>query len=76
MARKSRTLSTNNQTNKIKQCSSTPQQSNLPHQIHSKDYCRTDTASRTVNFNNTFFPHCFQKWNNLSDDIKSLPSPV
>ena len=27
-------------------------------------------------FNNTFFPCCSQEWNNLSDDIKSLPSPV
>ena len=25
-------------------------------------------ASRTVNFDNTFFPRCSQKWNNLSDD--------
>ena len=32
------------------------------------------TASRTVNFNNSFFPLRFQEWNNLSDDIKSLPS--
>ena len=34
------------------------------------------TASRTVNFNNSFFPLCSQEWNNLSDDIKSLPSPI
>ena len=34
------------------------------------------TASRTVNFNNSFFPLCSQKWNNLSDGIKSLPSPI
>ena len=26
------------------------------------------TASRTVNFDNTFSPRCYQKWNNLSDD--------
>ena len=23
-----------------------------------------------------FFPRCFQEWNNFSDDIKSLPSPI
>ena len=34
------------------------------------------TASRTVNFNNTFSPCCSQEWNNLRDDIKSLPSPI
>ena len=34
------------------------------------------TASRTVNFNNSFFPLCSQEWNNLSDDIKSLPLPI
>ena len=34
------------------------------------------TASRTVNFNNTFFLRCSQKWNNLSDDINLLPSPI
>ena len=34
------------------------------------------TASRAVNFNNSFFPLCSQKWNNLSDDIKSLPWPI
>ena len=34
------------------------------------------TASRTVNFNNTLFRRCSQEWNNLSDDIKSLPSPI
>ena len=34
------------------------------------------TASRTVNFNNTFSPDCFQQWKNLSDDIKSLTSPI
>ena len=28
------------------------------------------TASRTVNSNNTFFPRCSQDWSNLSDDIK------
>ena len=36
----------------------------------------TQTASRTVNFSNTFFSRCSQEWNNLSDDIKSLPSPI
>ena len=34
------------------------------------------TASRTFNFSNTFFPHCSQNWNNLSDGIKSLPSLI
>ena len=36
------------------------------------------TASRTitVNFNNSFFLLCSQEWNNLSDDIKSLPLPI
>ena len=34
------------------------------------------TASRTVNFNNSFFSRCSQEWNNLSDDIKSSPSPI
>ena len=34
------------------------------------------TASRTVNFNNSFFPLSSQEWNNLSHDIKSLPSPI
>ena len=34
------------------------------------------TASKTVNFDNSFSPLCSQEWNNLSDDIKSLPSPV
>ena len=34
------------------------------------------TASRAVNFNSSFFPLCSQEWNNLSDDIKSLPSPI
>ena len=34
------------------------------------------TASRTYNFNNSFFLLCSQEWNNLSDDIKSLPSPI
>ena len=29
------------------------------------------TDSRTVNFNNIFFPHSFQERNNLSGDIKS-----
>ena len=33
------------------------------------------TASRTFNFNN-IFPHCSQEQNNLSDEIKSLPSPI
>ena len=33
-------------------------------------------ASRIVNFNNTFFTRCSQEWSNLSDDIKSLPSPI
>ena len=34
------------------------------------------TASRTVNFNKTFFPQYSQEWNNFSDDIKSYPSPI
>ena len=34
------------------------------------------TASRTVTFNNAFFPGCSQECNNLSDDIKSLPLPI
>ena len=34
------------------------------------------TASRTVNFNNSFLPLCSHEWNNLSDEIKSLPSPI
>ena len=34
------------------------------------------TASRTANFYNTFFPCCSQEWNNLSGDIKSLPLPI
>ena len=34
------------------------------------------TTSRTVNFNNTFFPRCSEERNNLSDDIKSLSSPI
>ena len=34
------------------------------------------TTSRTVNFNNTFFVRCSQEWNNLSEDIKSLPSYI
>ena len=34
------------------------------------------TASRTVNYNNTFFPSCSQEWNNLRDDIISLPSLI
>ena len=34
------------------------------------------TPSRTVNFNDIFFPRCSQEWNNLSNDIKSLPSPT
>ena len=34
------------------------------------------TASRVVHFNNKFFPCCSQEWNNLSDDIKSLTSPI
>ena len=34
------------------------------------------TASRAVNFNNSFFPLCSHKWNNLNDDIKSLPPPI
>ena len=33
-------------------------------------------ASRTVNLNNRFLPRCSQEWNNLCDDIKSLPSPI
>ena len=39
-------------------------------------YAVKQTASRIDNFNSTFFPHCSQEWNNLSDDIKSLPSPI
>ena len=34
------------------------------------------TVSRTVNFNNSFFSLCSQEWNNLSDGIRSLPSPI
>ena len=34
------------------------------------------TASRTVNFDNSFFLLCSQEWNNLSDNIKSLPSQI
>ena len=34
------------------------------------------TASRTVNFNNTFSPYCSQECDNLSHDIKSLPSVI
>ena len=34
------------------------------------------TASRTVNLNKKIFPRGSQEWNNLSDDIKSLPSPI
>ena len=34
------------------------------------------TASRTVKFNNAFFPGCSQECNNLSDDIKSLPLSI
>ena len=34
------------------------------------------TASRTVNFNNSFLPLCSHEWNNLSDDIRSLPLPI
>ena len=33
-------------------------------------------AWRTVNFNYTFFPRCSHEWDNLSDDAKSLSSPV
>ena len=48
---------------------------------HENKYCKyvnivKETASRTVNFNNTFFPRCYQEWSNLSDDIKSLPSSI
>ena len=31
------------------------------------------TASRTVNFNKTFFPQYSQEWNNFSDDINLTP---
>ena len=61
--------------NILKIVSSTPQQTNLTNQIHSNEYCK-QTASRTVNLNNTFFQSCSQEWNNLSDDIESIPSPI
>ena len=34
------------------------------------------TASRTLSFNNTLSPRFSQECSNLSDDIKSLPSPI
>ena len=54
-------------------------------QLHNNPICETRstaknivklTASRTVNFHNSFFQLCSQEWNNLSDGIKSLPSPI
>ena len=49
--------------------------SNLIYQTRSKNIVE-QTASGTFNFNNTFFPRCSQGWNNLIDDMKSLPSPL
>ena len=54
-------------------------------QLQNNQICQTrstannivkQTASRTVNFNNTFFPRCSQEWKNLCDDIKSLRLPL
>ena len=54
-------------------------------QLHNKPVYQTrstakntvkQTASKTINFNNTFFPHCSREWNYLSGQIKSLPSSI
>ena len=53
----------------------TVKQFNLPNQKLSKNIVK-QTASRTDNFNNSFFSHCSQEWSNFSDDTKSWPSQI
>ena len=61
---------------RLNMVSLTPQQSNLPNQIHSKEYKQLTLITYAVNFNNIFFPRYSQEWNNFSDDIKPLHSPI